>query len=60
MFVVRIQNMFHAGQPSTKGTGLGMYGATLGYKFHSKLYTIPKMLSSVFRSFSAICFYETK
>ena len=51
--------MFHAGQ-STKGTGLGMYGATLEYKVHSKLYTIPKMLSSVFRSFSAICFYETK
>ena len=59
MFVVRIQNMFHAGQ-STKGTGLRMYGATLDYKVHSKLYTIPKMLSSVFRSFSAICFYETK
>ena len=52
--------MFHAGQ-STKHTGLGMYGATLdSYKVGSKLYTIPKMLSSVFRSFSAICFYETK
>ena len=60
MFVVQFQNMFHAGQPSTKGTGLGMYGATLDYKVHSKLYTIQKMLSSGFRSFSVICFYETK
>ena len=51
--------MFYAGQ-STKGIGLGMYGATLDYKVHSKLYTIPKMLSSVFRSFSAICFKDTK
>ena len=51
--------MFRAGQ-NTKRTELGMYGVILDYKVHSRLYTIPKMLFSVFRSFSAICFYDTK
>ena len=42
--------MFHA-RKSTEGTGLGMYGATLDYKVHSKLYTIPKCCPQFFVPF---------
>lgn len=58
VFVERFQNMFHAGH-NTRCTGLGVYGVPSD-KVHAKLYTLPKMLFSVFRSFSTICFYETE
>ena len=44
MFVVHLQNMFHAGQ-NTRCTGLGMYGVTSDYKVHAKMYTILKRLT---------------